>query len=115
MFGQSTRKYVCLSLARRGTSPDSTVSRLTVPSVRSGTARTPLQFYLLEPSHFSLRRIASITRRSQKSQFAGSRLIQNILAPLPCVAATLKRFMLRPYRRFHPLPRRARPTSLSTH
>ena len=32
----------------------------------------------------------------------------NISAPLPCVAATPKRFMRRPYRRFHPLlPRRA--------
>ena len=46
-------------------------------------------------------------RRSQRSRFAGSRLIQNISAPLPCVAATPKRFMLRRYRRFHPLPRRA--------
>ena len=59
---------------------------------------------------FSRRRTASITRRSQKSRFAGSRLIQNISARLPCVAATPKRFMLRPYRKFHPLPRRASPT-----
>ena len=78
-----------------------------MPNARNGTARTPLQFYLLEPSPFSRRRTASITRRSQKFRFAGSRLIQNILAPLPCVAATPKRFMLRPYRKFHPLPRRA--------
>ena len=106
MFGQSTRKCGYLSPARPGTSPVSTASRLTLPSARNGTARTPLQFYLLEPSHFSRRRTASITRRSQKSRFAGSRLIQNISAPLPCVAATPKRFMRRLYRRFRPLPRR---------
>ena len=107
MFGQSTRKCGFPSPVRRGTSPASTASRLTLPSGRNGTARTPLQFYLLELSHFNRRRTASITRRSQRSRFAGSRLIQNISAPLPCVAATPKRFMLRPYRRFHPLPRRA--------
>ena len=106
MFGQSTRKCGFPSPVRRGTSPVSTASRLTLPSARNGTARTPLQFYLLEPSPFSRRRTASITRRSQRSRFAGSRLIQNISAPLPCVAATPKRFMLRLYRRFHPLPRR---------
>ena len=90
-----------------GTSLVSIASRSTLPSARNGTARTPLQFYLLQPSRFSRRRTASITRRSQKFRSAGSRLIQNISAPLPCVAATPKRFMLRPYRRFHPLQRRA--------
>ena len=87
--------------------PVSTASRLTSPSARNGTARTPLQFYLLEPSHFSRRPTASITRRSQKFPFAGNRLIPNISARSPCVAATPKRFMLRLYRRFRPLPRRA--------
>src|SRR5207248_3699304 len=82
-----------------------TASRLTLPNARNGTARTPLQFYLREPFHFSRRRTASTTRRSQRSRFAGSRSIQNISAPSPCVAATLKHFMLRLYRRFHPLPR----------
>ena len=53
-----------------------------MPSARNGTARTPLQFYLLEPSPFSRRRTASITRRSQRSRFAGSRLIPNISARL---------------------------------
>ena len=113
MFGQSTRKCGYPSPVRRGTSPVSIASRLTSPNARSGTARTPLQFYLLDPSRFSQRRTASTTRRSQRSRFAGSRLIQNISAPLPCVAVTPKRFMLRPYRRFHPLPRRASP-GLST-
>src|SRR5881628_1846832 len=113
MFGQSTRRCGYPSPARRGTSQDSTASRLTSPSAKNGTAKTPLQFYLLERSHFSRRRTASITRRSQKFQFAGSRLIQNILAPLPSVAATPKRFMLRPYRKFHPLQRRASLTSFS--
>ena len=114
MFGQSTRKCGYPSPARHGTSPVSTASKLTLPNARNGTARIPLQFYLLEPSLFSRRRTASITRRSRKFPFAGNRLIQNISAPLPCVAATPKRFMLRPYRRFHPLPRRASP-GLSTH
>ena len=86
--------------------PDSIASRLTLPNGRNGTARTPPQFYLLDPSHFSRRRTASITRRSQKFPSVGSRLIPSILARLPCVAATPKRFMLRPYRRFRPLPRR---------
>ena len=108
MFGQSTRKCGSPSPVRRGTSPVSTALRLTLPNAKNGTARTPLQFYLLERSHFSRRRTASITRRNQRSRFAGSRLIQNISAPLPCVAATPKRFMLRPYRRFPPLPRRLR-------
>ena len=103
------------SPARPGTSPDSIASRLTLPSARNGTARTPLPFYLRERSHFSRRRTASITRRSQKSLFAGNRLIQNISARLPCVAATPKRFMLRPCRRFHPLPRKAASAPLSTH
>src|SRR6266516_2267575 len=108
MFGQSTRKCAFPSLVRRGTSPDSTASRLTLPNARNGTARTPPQFYLREPSHFSRRRTASTTRRSQRSRFAGSRWIQSTSAPLPCVAATPKRFMLPPYRRFHPLlPRQA--------
>src|SRR5436305_3673998 len=102
MFGQSTRKFGYLSPARHGTSPVSTAWRLTSPSGKSGTARIPLQFYPLQPSHFSRRRTASITRRSQRSRFAGSHLIQNISALLPCVAATPKRFMLRLYRRFHP-------------
>src|SRR5436190_23413957 len=106
MFGQSTRKCGFLSPVRHGTCPVSTASRLTLPSARNGTARTPLQFYLLELSHFSRRRTASITRRSQKFRFAGSRLIQNISAPLPCVGVTPKPFMLRLYRRFHPLLRR---------
>src|SRR5438046_7467696 len=106
MFGQSTRKCECPSPVRRGTSPDSTASRLTLPNARRGTARTPLQFYLLKLSPLSRRRTASITRRSQRSRFAGSHLIQNISALLPCVAATPKRFMLRLYRRFHPLPPR---------
>src|SRR4030095_12426264 len=107
MFGLSTRKCGYPLPVRRGTSPVSIASKLTSPSARSGTARTPLQFYLLELSHFSRRRTASITLRSQRSLFAGNRLIPNILAPLPCVAVTPKRFTLRPYRRFHPLPRRA--------
>src|SRR6266487_2229432 len=106
MFGQFTRKCAFPSLVRRGTSQDSTASRLTLPNARNGTARTPPQFYLLEPSHFSRRRTASTTRRSQRSRFAGSRLIQNISAPLSCVGVTPKRFMLPPYQRFHPLPRR---------
>src|SRR6266705_2783330 len=53
MFGQSTRRCACPSPARRGTSPVSTASRLILPSARNGTAKTPLPFYLLEPSHFS--------------------------------------------------------------
>src|SRR5262245_66639556 len=103
MFGQSIRKYASPSRARPGTFPDFTVSRLTLPSVRNGTARTPLQFYLLELSHFSRRRTASTTCRNRKSPFAGSRLIQNVSAPLPSVAATPKRFMLRLYQRFRQL------------
>src|SRR5439155_20439051 len=106
MFGQSTRKCAFPSLVRRGTSPDSTASRLTLPNARNGTARTPPQFYLLEPSHFSRRRTVITTRRSQRSRFAGSRLIQNISAPLPFVGVTPKRFTVRPYRRFYPFPRR---------
>ena len=65
-----------------GTSPDSTASRWTLPSARNGTARTPLLFCLLELSHFSRRPTASIMRRSQRSRFAGSRLIPNISAAL---------------------------------
>src|SRR5438874_8792309 len=106
MFGQSTRRCACPSPARRGTSPVSTASRLILPSARNGTAKTPLLFCLLELSHFSRRRTASITQRNQRSRFAGSRLIQNISAPLPCVGATPKRFIRRPYRRFRPLPHR---------
>src|SRR2546430_7796185 len=108
MCGQCTRKCVYVSPVRRGTSPAFTASRLTLPNARNGTARTPLQFYLREPFHFSRRRTANITRRSQRSRFAGNRLIQNISAPLPCVAATLKHFMLRLYLRFHPLPQEVR-------
>src|SRR6266550_5231877 len=104
MFGLSTRKCAFPSPARVGTSPVSTASKLTLPSERSGTARTPLQFYLLEGFPFSRRRTASTTRRSQRARFAGNRLIQNISAPLSCVSATTKRFMLRLYLRFHPLP-----------
>src|SRR6476469_8007032 len=115
MFGQSTRKCGYLLPARPGTSQDSTASRLTLPNARNSTARTPLQFYLLALSPFSRRRTASTTCRSQKSRFVGSRLIQNILAPLPCAAATPKRFLLRPYRRFHRLRRRASSAPLSTH
>src|SRR6266498_170720 len=81
MFGLSTRKCGYPLPVRRGTSPVSIASKLTSPSARSGTARTPLQFYLLELSHFSRRRTASITLRSQRSRFAGSRLIQNIWRP----------------------------------
>src|SRR5438034_11654972 len=106
MFGRSTKKYESRSPVQRGTSPDSIASRLTSPSAKNGTAKTPLQFYLLERSHFSRRRTAGTTRRSQRSRFAGSRLIQNISAPLPCVGVTPNRFTLRPYRRFHQLPRR---------
>src|SRR6266576_216256 len=106
MFGLSTKKCECPSPVRRGTSPVSTASRLILPSARNGTARTPLQFYLLELSHFNRRRTASITRKSQRSRFVGSRLIPNISAPLPCVAAIPKRFMLRLYRRVHPRPRK---------
>src|SRR4029077_150286 len=115
MFGQSTRKCGCLSPAPPGTSQDSTASRLTLPSARNGSARTHLPFHLRETSHFSRRRTASTTRRSQKFLFVGSQLIQNMLGPLSCVAAIPRRFMLRPYRRFHPLPRRGSTTSLSTH
>src|SRR4029077_19529447 len=114
MFRQSTRKCGYLSPAPHGTSPVSTASKLTLPNARNGTAKTLLPFYLLEPFPFSRRRTASITRRSQRFLFAGSRLIQNILVPLPCVAATPKHFMLRPYLRFHLLPRRARGVRLST-
>src|SRR5947207_9009967 len=106
MFGQSTRKSGYLLPARSGTSPVSTASRLTLPNARNGTARTPLPFYLLAPFHFSPRRTAGITRRSQRFQFAGSRLIQSTSAHLHCVGVTLKRFMLLLYRRFHPLPRK---------
>src|SRR6266550_5396872 len=67
MFGQSTRRCACPSPARRGTSPVSTASRLILPSARNGTAKTPLLFCLLELSHFSRRRTASITHRSQRS------------------------------------------------
>jgi hypothetical protein len=42
-----------------------------------------------------------------KVRFVGSQSIQNISERLPCVAATPKRFMLRLYRRFRLLPRRA--------
>src|SRR5438067_5508200 len=108
MFGLFIKKCAYPSPAQRGTCPVSTAWRLTLPNARNGTARTPLLFYLLEFSHFSLRRTASITRRSQRSRFAGSRLIQNISVPLPCVAATQKHFMLRRYRRFRPLPQEVR-------
>src|SRR5215831_14825447 len=107
MFGQSTRRCAFPSPTRLGTFPVSIASRLTLRSARNGTARTPLRFYLLDPSHFSRRHTASITRRNQRSQVGGSRLIQNISALLPYVAATPKHFMLQLYRRFHPLPRRA--------
>src|SRR6266480_7362114 len=82
MSGQSIRKCAYPSPAPVGTSPVSTASRLTLPNARSGTARTPPQFYLLERFHFSLWRTASITRRSQRFRFAGNRSIQNISAPL---------------------------------
>src|SRR5262249_46191396 len=97
----------CPSPVPRGTSLVSTVSRLILRNARSGTARTPLQFYLQNSSHFNPLRKASITRRSRRFPSAGNPSIQNTSAPLPCVAATRKRFMLRLYRRFHPLPRRA--------
>src|SRR6266487_358369 len=106
MFGQFTRKCAFPLLVRRGTSPDSIASRLTSPSAKNGTAKTPLQFYLLEPSHFSRRRTAGTTRRSQKFLYAGNHLIQNTSARSPCAGATPKRFMLQLYRRFRPLPRR---------
>src|SRR4030095_3997452 len=106
-FGQSNRQCAFSSPVRRVTSPASTASRLTLPNWKSGTARTPPQFYLLERSPFSLQRTANITRRSQRYRFAGSRLIQNISAPSLCGAATPKRFTLQLYRRFHQLPRRA--------
>src|SRR5437868_10045122 len=106
MFGQSTRKCAYPLPVQRGTSQDCIALRLTSPSAKNGTARTRLQFYLLERFHFSRRHTADTTRRSQKSLFAGNRLIQNISARLPCAAATPKRFMLRLYRRFRPLPRR---------
>src|SRR6266480_2387749 len=108
MFGLSTRKCAYPSPVQVGTSPVSIAWRLTLLSARNGTARTPLLFYLLEISPFSRRRTASITRRSQRSRFAGNRLVQNISAPLSCVAATPKRFMLRLYLRFHPLPQEVR-------
>src|SRR5437762_7089815 len=82
MFGLSTKKCECPSPVRRGTSPVSTASRLTLPNARSGTARTPLQFYLLKLSPLSRRRTASITRRSRRSRFAGSHLIQNNIGAL---------------------------------
>src|SRR6516162_6381308 len=115
MFGQSTRKCEYPSPARRGTFRVSIALRLTLPNARNGTAKTHLRFYLLDPFHFSRRRTASITRRNQRSRFAGSRLIQNTSAPLPCVAVTPKRFMLRPYQRYHPPPRRGLLRPLSTH
>ena len=65
------------------------------------------QFYLLERSHFSRRCTAGTTRRSQKSLYAGNRLIQKDIGALTLRGATPKRFMLRPYRRFHPLLSRA--------
>src|SRR6516225_6614413 len=101
MFGQSIRKCGCPSPVQRGTFPVSTASKLTSQSGRNGTARTRLRFYLLSPSSLNRRRTASITHRNRRSRFVGNRLIQNISAPLPCVAATPKHFMLRPYRRFH--------------
>src|SRR6266480_3932940 len=104
MFGLSTRKCAYRSPVQVGTSPVFTASRWTLLSGKSGTARTPLQFYLLKLFLFNRRRTASITRRSQRSRFAGNRLIQNISASLSCVAATPKRFMLRLYLRFHLLP-----------
>jgi iron complex outermembrane receptor protein len=58
-----------------GTSRDSIASRWTLPDARNGTARTPLQFHLLEPSPLSRRRTASITRRSQRFPSAGNRSI----------------------------------------
>src|SRR6266566_9482637 len=106
MFGRSTKKYESRSPVQRGTSPDSIALRLTSPSARNGTARILLQFYLLERSHFSRRRIAATTRRSQKFLYAGNHLIQNTSARSPCAAATPKPFMLQLYRRFRPLPRR---------
>ena len=54
------------SPALPGTSPASTASRLTSPSARNGTAKTPLQFYLLELSHFSRRCTASINAQKPK-------------------------------------------------
>src|SRR5262249_40668133 len=104
----STRKCGYLSPVRRGTSQVSIASRLTLPNARSGTARTPLQFCLLELSHCSRRCTPSITRRSQRSRFADNRLIQNISTLLPCAVVTPERLLLRTYRRFRPLPRRAR-------
>ncbi len=95
--------------------PFTSPSKLTLLNARSGTARIPLPFYLRELSRFSRRRTASITLRSQKFLFAGSRLIQNILAPLPSVVATPKRFMLRICRRFHLRPQPAVSAPLSTH
>src|SRR5437870_9172890 len=106
MFGRSTKKYESRSPVQRGTSPDSIASRLTSPSAKNGTAKTPLQFYLLEPFHFSRRRTAVTTRRSQKFLYAGNHLIQNTLARSPCAGATPKRFMPQLYRRFRLLPRR---------
>src|SRR6266480_377556 len=106
MFGQSIRKCGYPLLVQRGTFPVSIASRLTLPNARNGTARTPLQFYPLKPFHFSRRRTANTTRRSQKFRFAGSRLVQSTSADLLCVGVTPKHFMLRLYRKYHPLPRK---------
>src|SRR5437667_12033071 len=106
MFGQSIRKCAYPSPARRGTSQVSTVSRLTSPSARNGTARTPLQFYLLAASPFSRRPTASTTRRSQRTRLVGSRLIQTMLALLSYAATRPKRFILRLHLRFLPLPQK---------
>src|SRR4029077_13326379 len=78
MFGLSTRKCGSPSPVRRGTSPASTASRLTLPSGRDGSAPTPLQYYLRDRSHFNPRPTASTTRRSQRTRLAGSPLIQYI-------------------------------------
>ena len=52
MFGLSTRKCGSPLLVRRGTSPASTASRWTLLNAKSGTARTPLPFYLSEAFPF---------------------------------------------------------------
>src|SRR5262245_11623132 len=104
MFGQSTRKCGFPLLVQRGTSPASTALRWTLLNGKNGTAKTPLQFYRPDRFHFRPQRTRTTTCKNRKSPFVGSRLIQNILAPLPCAAATPKRFMLLPSRRFHPLP-----------
>ena len=87
--------------------PGFLASKSTLPSGENGSVKTLLQFWRRKASPFSRQRTAITMRRNRRSRFAGNRLIQNISAFLPCVAATPKRFMRRLYQRFRRLRRRA--------